>query len=151
MQGTESRLYTVSRYARDCAVKLSDFVFRDLNVFVETFVPPENVESVKSLTKELDVFKWGVGEPGPSGIIVICCDQVGDIRRTRQTLPLSETWILFFTFHASLEKETTAVLNYGCVIDAWSSGESNSRFSGFDVAFRQSELLLELINTASKT
>lgn len=130
-------------------MKLVEFMIKDLSFFIETFVPPETAGLIQAMAKDMSVFKWGIGEPGRGGRIILCCDDSGFFTSTRYKALSADRWTVFFTFLCSEKSNAILLANLGANADIWADEMSPSAASaGFEVALSKNPILLELINAA---
>lgn len=132
-------------------MKLGDFVFRDINFFIDMFVESSNTESLKTLINSLTIYKWGVCEPGHSGRVLISCSSSGEIQKSSTLDHLSEKWMLFFAFLPEDELQADAIKNFNFIASVWTEGSSFFKCGGFEVYPIKKDVLIELIKAADES
>lgn len=131
-------------------MKISDYVFRDMSLFLDTFVEPDTVDLCSQLVKELDVYKWGISEPGRKGKIIACCDRSGDTIRLKDKIKECHNWTVFFNFAPGISIAKKGELLDVRIVELWRDFNHEGVCNGFEVRLNKSGYLLELINGISE-
>jgi len=131
-------------------MKLSDFVFRDIHFFIDMFVDPLNTESLKKVIDGLNVYKWGISEPGASGRIILSCSNSGDIQKASSVEKMPEHLTVFFAFLPEGDYCRSDFDGFGYIVDVWTEGSTFFRCGGLEVQLFNTGSLVELIKAASE-
>jgi hypothetical protein len=131
-------------------MKLSDFVFRNKHFFIDMFVDPSNTKSLKAVVDDLNVYKWGIAEPGASGRIILSCSSNGEIQKSATLAVLPEQLTVFFAFLPEGDYCRSDFDGLDYIIDVWSEGSTFFRCGGLEVVVYQQDSLVELIKAANE-
>lgn len=131
-------------------MKLADLLFRDLNLFIDTFTAPENAGELYAAVNGAQIHRWGVAEPGEGGRIVVGVSKDGTIATPKYIKSEPSTWVAFFSFFTSSEKADLARITLSFPAHHWASSYEGSASSGIEVPLLFDSGRLELIKAAGK-
>lgn len=132
-------------------MKLSNFVFKNLHLFIELFVDSKDTELLKELVDSLEVYKWGVSEPGHNGRVLVSCASNGEVQKSLSLRDVTANWMLFFAFVPNSNYDKEILKEFDFINEIWSEGSSFFRCGGFEVQAIRQQVLLELIDAASES
>ena len=131
-------------------MKIGDYVFRDINLFLDTFVESSSIQLCGDLVQKLDVYKWGLVEPGRKGRIIACCDRSGDAIRIKGRIIESEKWVVFFAFAPGVQISCNPELISDKILELWHDFNIVGVCNGFEVRASNIQYLVELVNGMSE-
>lgn len=131
-------------------MKLTDFMFRDIRLFIQTFTHEQHSEEIYEIVKDLSLYKWGISESGPGGRIVVCVDNKGEISCPLHISSLPSSWTVFFAFSTGIGAQAPVLPKADFLLDCWSQTNALYANSGIEVALDLSKGKLELINAVRK-
>ena len=131
-------------------MKLADTVFRDLRLFIDTFIAPENADELYDAVKEAQVKKWGISDPGEGGRIVVGVSADGTISNPKYTKSEPNTWVAFFSFFNKIDKKELSTISLSFPAHHWANSYEGSVSSGIEVPLLIDDCKLELIKAAGR-